>query len=469
MVAKDVHLRMTVSDIDNLSSNDALLWKDVICRNGTDTTITSNGASLRVHVTYGPSCEGEKVTGAEGKRKIEILPNGNNRIIASLDIDETNIPTSLTVKEMIPPDLTLENPNPTPTSISYITVDEGEYTLVEWSFTGTDIIDRDIVYDIDKPEASNRTYEFVGYTMTNNGKCSQRGDYYIYRLCEKNGEPAFNVALPAGVQYVIRGETWEYEIAPTNFGFISGSCPDADTFCVHVDDMLGWTVIGDPVFNTARILDSGSLWWQTVSVTVPCEAVIGTTNTVIVVMAFTDPAGICAPDCGDCEDPNMYGGVPHYSTTMVDFEVIESPPALYVMSNSLFFVDQGQNAAYIPFSICNGDPCAPPTSYNYVITSIGSVGEPINQSGIVENVPGGELIDIYGIIDAGNAEVGDSDELTLIAWTIDNALFDTCLQTISIIEPVPVPLFTTPVVTILVLAVILSSAVVMYRTARKRV
>ncbi|MDD3642125.1 MAG: hypothetical protein PHQ19_01475, partial [Candidatus Krumholzibacteria bacterium] len=87
----------------------------------------------------------------------------------------------------------------------------------------------------------------------------------------------------------------------------------------------------------------------------------------------------------------------------------------------------------------------------------------INQPGQV-TVDGGACLDIYGIIDAGAANVCDYDELTIIAW--DNAtgtVYDTCVQLIHVVTPVPVPLLTAPVVTILVLAMILAAAVIIRR------
>ena len=44
-------------------------------------------------------------------------------------------------------------------------------------------------------------------------------------------------------------------------------------------------------------------------------------------------------------------------------------------------------------------------------------------------------------------------------------IYDTCVQAIVVVEAVPVPLFTRPVVTIMVLAMILAAAVVMRRRA----
>ncbi|MDD3643183.1 MAG: hypothetical protein PHQ19_06970 [Candidatus Krumholzibacteria bacterium] len=279
------------------------------------------------------------------------------------------------------------------------------------------------------------------------------------------GDPGMYVRFPSAVQSVIAGELWEYEIAPTNFGFIAGNpCPNTDTFCVLVTDELGWTLTGDPAFGTPEILDAGYLWWQLVSVQIPCAVSVGDTNWVSATMYYSDGLTcdplLSPPDCYE----SVYSGVLRPQTTRVKFEVVESPPALYILQDSLYFVEQGQTAAYVPFSICNGDACAPPTLYYYVITSTGVVGSAINQTGSI-TVDGGACLDIYGIIDAGAANVCDYDELTIIAWDELGTVYDTCVQLIHVVTPVPVPLFTAPVVTILVLAMILAAAVIMKRHA----
>ena len=336
-----------------------------------------------------------------------------------------------------------------------------------------------VPYDDTGPMETNKSYisntgttyyalDSGNYAMGDIGLRATMGPEVIAGACTKEGDPAFFVSFPAGVQYVVKGEVWEYEIGPANFGFVSGTCTAMDTFCVKAEDQLGWTVTGDPAFNTATILDPGYLWWQMVYVEVPCGATVGETNTVTAVMAYTDVAGVCAPDCGDCEDPNMYSGSPHYSTTTVDFEVVESPPSLYILQDSLYFVEQGQTAAYIPFSVCNGDACAPSTAFDYRITSTGVVGGAIDQTGQV-SVDGGACVDVYGIIDGGTANVCDYDELTIIVWDdATGTVYDTCVQLIHVVTPVPVPLFTAPIVTILVLVMILAAAVIMKRTLTAR-
>jgi hypothetical protein len=283
----------------------------------------------------------------------------------------------------------------------------------------------------------------------------------------RDGDPGFFVGFPGGTVDVVKGETWCADIAPTNFSFVSTTCLLDDTFCVHYYDNLGWTIAPTGHAADECFIQAGATYyWETVCITVPCDATIGATNTLCAYMGFCDIDIVCQPDSADCEDPNYYSGSPYYSLTCQDFEVVESPPALYILQDTLYFVEQGQTAAYVPFSICNGDPCAPATDYGYNITSLGLVGAAINVTDIAAGVVGGTCEDVYGIIDAGLADVCDYDTLTIIAWDdATGTVYDTCVQVIHIVEPVPVPLFTTPVVTILVLAMILAAAVIMKRTA----
>jgi hypothetical protein len=290
----------------------------------------------------------------------------------------------------------------------------------------------------------------------------------------KDGDPGFFFGFPGplAIQEMIAGETACYDLAPTNFGFLGGSlCPAMDTFCVVITDELGWTHTNpwseEEEFGVYGpfTLGPGNYWPDQTCITVPCSVTVGTTNMFIAIQCFSDANLVCQPDSGDCEDSYYGGSLRHYIDTLV-IEIVESPPALSILQDTLYFIEQGVTAGYIPFAICNGDPCAPPTDYGYTITSKGLVGPALAVSETLVGVAGGTCGDVYGIVDAGDAEVCDYDTLTIVAW--DNAtgtVYDTCVQAIHVIEPVPVPLFTAPVVTILVLAMILAAAVIMKRHA----
>jgi hypothetical protein len=296
------------------------------------------------------------------------------------------------------------------------------------------------------------------------------GIIYAQPCCTYEGDPAFYVDFGEDTHDMIAGETYCWTVGPCNFGFVSAVCPDTDTFCVDAWDTGGWVITGAPPLGTCYLLDPGYLWWQDVCITAPCDVDPCDYDTLYIQMFCCDEALTCRTDCPeDCEDPNWYGGNPYYSTDQVIIHIVPSPPALYIEQDSIYFVEQGQTAAYVPFTICNGDACADPTVYDYTIDSKGHIGGGFPQSGSTDPSPGGECDDVYGIVDAGAADVCDLDTLTIIAWdAATGTVYDTCVQLVHVVEPVPVPLFTTPVVTILVLAMILAAAVIMRRRAVSR-
>ncbi len=272
---------------------------------------------------------------------------------------------------------------------------------------------------------------------------------------------------------VFAGATLDYTLAPYNATpYYAAACNLDDTLCFHLYETAGWTIVCDPPVGTPEILPAGGyIWWQNILITAPCDASVGDKDTLIAKVAYTNIAGVCAPECGDCHDPDVRPatGIPYYNADTLYIEVVASPPALGVFQDTLTLVDRGQTQAYIPLSLCNQDDCAPPTLYSYNITNVGVAGRipVINQSGSV-TVDGGACRDVYGIIDAGIALACDYDTLTIIVWTPAPVAYDTCVQVIHVIEPIPVPLFTVPVVTILVLALILAAAVFMRRRAVSR-
>jgi hypothetical protein len=270
---------------------------------------------------------------------------------------------------------------------------------------------------------------------------------------------------------VAAGATLTYILAPMNMTlatYTGGGCVALDTFCFEAYSAKGWTLVCDPPMGEAvELPEGGYIWYQQISITAPCDATVGTVDTLIAKMAYVNIAGDCAPECGDCFDPNarISNGQKYYNADTLIVTVVTSPPALAIYQDSITLVDQGATQAYIPFSICNQDACAPTATYDYNIKSKGHVGAALNTSGSVA-VDGGDCKDIYGIINAGAAVECDYDTLTIIAWTTTLPVaYDTCVQLIHVITPEPVPLFTVPVVTILVLALILAAAVFMRRRA----
>jgi len=266
------------------------------------------------------------------------------------------------------------------------------------------------------------------------------------------------------------GQMLTYVLAPYNATpYNTVGCTALDTLCFHAVSLQGWTLATDPPDGELQELPAGGyIWYQEISITAPCDAVVGDKDTLIGTVAYANTAGACAPECGDCQDPNIRPatGVAYYNADTLVVTVIAAPPALGVLQDTLTLVDRGQTQAYVPFTICNQDECAPPTLYGYNIQNKGVTGRipVINQTGST-TVDGGACRDVYGIIDAGLALACDYDTLTIIVWTPTPVVYDTCVQVIHVVEPELVPLFTTPVVTILVLALILAAAVFMRRRA----
>lgn len=253
--------------------------------------------------------------------------------------------------------------------------------------------------------------------------------------CSKEGDPAFYADFGDTLLDVTAGNEYCWTVAPCNFGFVSGTCGDTDTFCVHAVSAKGWTVLGDPPLDACAELEPGYLWWQDVCITIPCDVEPGELDTLIMQMTYCDETLACRDDCTDCEDPNWYRGAPYYSADTVIVHVVPSPPALFIMQDSLYFVGQGQSGAYIPFTVCNGDPCAGSFVYEYEIRSTGHVGSGFPQSGATDPIPGGECEDVYAVVDASVAEICAYDTLTIVAWDQSSGLvYDTCVQTIHVID-----------------------------------
>ncbi len=266
--------------------------------------------------------------------------------------------------------------------------------------------------------------------------------------------------MPAGNIPIFAGQTLEW--ATSEAGGCLAICitaPEgADELCgtMVLDSETGWIYGQD--FGTCWLMEEADgCWYWYFDVTAPLDAVVGTINTCYFITTYcNDISGELDPACAT-------------DSMLVYFEVVEPPVEIEIFQDTLTEVDQGVTSAYIPFQICNGDPSADPRDYEYWITSVGSVRIPaIDQSGTILAVPPGDCGWVYGIIDASAAEIGDTDELTILGFfdeTGPGGIYDTCVQEIIIVEAVGVPLFTRPVVTIMVLAMILAAAVVMRRRA----
>ncbi len=225
-----------------------------------------------------------------------------------------------------------------------------------------------------------------------------------------------------------------------------------DTVCVHGEDVEGWYVTGD--LDECAIIDDGCWGFWNVYVEAPLDAQICDYDTVRAILSVCDVNGFCAPQCGA-------------DTTTLVLHVVEPPPAIEIFQDTLTRVDLGVNEAYIMFEICNGNPAASPRDYDYSITSLGIVGPALDQAGTLLQVPGGECGQVFGLVDASAAAVCDYDTLTIIAWTGEagDYTYDTGVQVIHVIEPLPVPLFSGRMMLALAAALIAVAALYFRRRA----
>jgi len=294
-------------------------------------------------------------------------------------------------------------------------------------------------------------------------------------IAHADGDPGLYVDFGEDVRDVIAGETITWTLGPANFGFTTPACSDTDTFCVALYESAGWLESAEPPLGECQILDPGYLWWQDITIYVPCDVDVCDYDTLIFSMYYCDDTLGCRTDIPDCLDPTIWGEDLIFQHDTVILHVVESPPSLYILQDSLYLVTVGQTAAYVPFAICNGDPCSPPIQFDYICTS-DSDPQPCCERQTGRSlfgplygsiaVPGGECEMVYAIIDAGEAPVCWLDTLTIVAW--DNAtgtIYDTCVQIVHFVESVEVPLVTAPVMTIIVLALILAVAVITKKRA----
>jgi hypothetical protein len=215
---------------------------------------------------------------------------------------------------------------------------------------------------------------------------------------------------------------------------------------------------------------SGYIWYQNVSITAPCDASLGDKDTLIAIACYANNAGVCDPTCGDCKDPNVRpaDGLKYYSKDTLILTVVAAPPALGVLQDTLTIVGRWQTQAYVPFSICNADNCAPLTEFIYNIRSLGHVGPAINTTDTVM-VDGGTCKDVYGVINAGSSLACAYDTLTIVVWSsAEPVVYDTCVQVVHVVESCCVPVFTPAVAAILVLALLLAAAVFMRKRSARR-
>jgi hypothetical protein len=301
--------------------------------------------------------------------------------------------------------------------------------------------------------------------------CTWEGDPCLrYSWNQNDGLPYHQPGPDTCTAY--RGQTldkltvWMNRSGASNWTDAS-PCLLTDTLCFWAYTSIGWALAGSPPFHSCGELPPGYGYTQHILITVPCTASYAIHGPIIMHTTYCNIDIECV-ECGDCWDPNIRNGVPLYNADTLYVNVVFAPlHAPTILQDSITYVEQGLSSAYVTFAICNPDGCTQ-HPYDYNIKSKGHVGAAINTSGSV-TVPGGECKNVYGILNASSALVCTYDTLTIIAWTTEGGpYYDTCVQLVHVIEAVPVPMFTVPVVTILVLALILAAAVFMRRRAISR-
>ena len=319
-----------------------------------------------------------------------------------------------------------------------------------------------IAYDMDYGwsfvSSDGNTYQPLDLAGLGEGDLCIQADVE-YLKCSVEGDPGFSGGWPSQLASGRPGDVLTFDINPTNMAI--PPCDGLDTFCVSITDTKGWTIEGSPPLEECTELPPGGGWLQSVSITIPLDAEPGEIDTVTAIMSYCDANMQCSPECGDCVDSPE----PESSVITMYIEVLAPLPDIYVEQDSVTYVDQGQTSAYIPFSICNANSSGA-LNVVYNITSRGHIGASIDMTDTVA-VAGGECETVYGIIDAGSASICDYDTLTIIAWTLEEpADYDTCVQVVHVVEPLPVPVFNTVVVVMLVVALITVTYLVTKRKAR---
>lgn len=301
--------------------------------------------------------------------------------------------------------------------------------------------------------------------------------------CSWEGDPAFRYGwnylegLPyhqPGPDYatIFPGQTITRTLGPYNASpvWLPGTCKAPDTLCFHAVSKSGWALAGDPSFGTPEVMPGpGYLWYQDVDITAPCSADIGDVDTIIAIVGYANNAGVCDPSCGDCNDPNTRpaDGLLYYSKDTLFITITAPPAAVSVLQDTLTMVESGQTAAYIPFTLCNENPCAPLTEFGYSIFTTGHIPTIVPGSSI--QIEGGNCKDVYAVLNAGysgSVHACTYDTLTIIAW--HETSYDTCVQVVHVIELCCIPLLSLPAILILVAALAIVAGIFIARRLKTR-
>ncbi|MBU8920688.1 MAG: T9SS type A sorting domain-containing protein [Bacteroidales bacterium] len=251
----------------------------------------------------------------------------------------------------------------------------------------------------------------------------------------EHGDFAFYATFSPSWVQGYPGQTVNDLVRPANFAVLSSTpCNDEDSISVHGYDSQGWNIVGDPSFGTGLTLGPGYTYIQNVDITIPCEAVPGTIDTVCLYTTYFDD-GASLGEHVDCTDPNWYHDTPYWSMDTLIIEVVENPRPLHIAEQSTIEIPAGQRPVSVRFDIFNDDLCDSPCDFTYIVESEGLVGQAIHQTGTVDDVDHGNAGMTFAVLDTRYADICDYDSLTMIAWkTSDPTKRDTFVQVVHVTE-----------------------------------
>ena len=250
------------------------------------------------------------------------------------------------------------------------------------------------------------------------------------------GDPGFYEMEQTETVYAWPGQTISTMVNPTNFGTLGGTpCNVSDSLCVYCSYTLpqGFSVSGDPPFETPIFLAPATLMYRDALISVPCSAVPGSAYAITVYVTYYEN-GACLNEHIDCIDPNYFSGHLYYSSHIINLEIVENTEPFRILGSSPTDIGVDIPQCSVRFDIRNDDGCDSPCSYDYHIVSAGLISDPIYQEGTIEDIPHGETGLTFAVLDTRGATVGDIDTLTMYASRSgDPSIIDTFVCEVRIV------------------------------------
>ena len=251
------------------------------------------------------------------------------------------------------------------------------------------------------------------------------------------GDHGFYGMEQTETMYARPGQTVMIVMHLANFGTIGDTpCNEADSMCLHCDCSLphGFSVSGNPAFETPIFLNPATFKSNDVMITIPCSAVPGSSYPITIYSTYYEN-GACLDEHIDCIDPNFFGSSEvYYSSHVINLEIVENPEPFQIVGLHTASLGVDIPQCGVRFDIRNDDGCDSPCSYEYQIVSAGLIGDPIYQEGTIEDIPHGETGLTFAVLDTRGATVGDIDTLTMYASRSgDPSIIDTFVCEVRIV------------------------------------